>query len=258
MTYRRWGALSPVYRALSLAGGFIPRRLMLRAALPCNQTIPRRLALRAALLLALALLILGRAGALHAQTPNQAGLVILHGDGTTVSRCISFESESISGYELLERSGLEMRTEVSGMGPTLCAIDGEGCAAGEHCFCRCLSSSCEYWSYWRLEDDGWRYSNIGAGNTTVTAGVVDAWVWSEGSIQKGTAHEPPDLTLDAICQAQTAAQTSASSASEPEGAPQRTAGSLGLLLVIGAPILVAVGWWLMRQARPAPVGQQEE
>ena len=43
---------------------------------------------------------------LQAQTPNQAGLVVVHGDGTTTSRCVNFESESISGYELLERSGL--------------------------------------------------------------------------------------------------------------------------------------------------------
>lgn len=228
-----------------------------------SQTIPRRRAWAAALLLAL--LIMGRAGSVHAQTPNRAGLVIVHGDGSVTSRCVEFESESISGYELLERSGLELRTEVSGMGPTICAIGQEGCGAGEHCFCRCLSSPCEYWSYWRLEDGSWRYSSLGAGNTKVSDGAVEAWVWSEGNMQKGTAQQPPDLTLDAICQAQPAAATPApatpapaAAVAVPEAAPGRLAVPAGMLLVIGAPLLVAVVWWVARQRRKTPAGSRHE
>src|SRR5690606_30109092 len=96
--------------------------------------VHRALSLAAAVMSVLVLTLL--TGDVQAQTPHQAGLVVVHGDGSVISRCVQFESESISGYELLERSGLALRTEVSGMGPTICAIDEEGCAAGEHCFCR--------------------------------------------------------------------------------------------------------------------------
>lgn len=205
------------------------------------------------------------AGSGYAQTPHRAGLVIVHGDGSVLSRCVEFDGESISGYELLERSGLELRMEVSGMGPTICAVDQEGCGAGEHCFCRCLSSPCEYWSYWRLEDDGWRYASVGAGNTQVSDGMVEAWVWSEGSMQKGTAPQPPDLTLDAICQAQPAAAPAPRAGapnntpdSAPNNTPGRLAGPVGLLLVIGAPLLAAAGWWVARQGRKAPQGERHE
>ncbi|RIK45643.1 MAG: hypothetical protein DCC57_16350 [Chloroflexi bacterium] len=221
---------------------------------------PRRRAVHAAFLPALLVALLGT-GTLYAQTPNRAGLVVVHGDGSVIRRCVEFDGESISGYELLERSGLDLRMEVSGMGPTICAIDQEGCGAGEHCFCRCLSSPCEYWSYWRLEDGGWRYASVGAGNTQVSDGMVEAWVWSEGNMQKGTAQQPPDLTLDAICQAQPAAAP-APRASEPDSAPdhtpERLAGPMGLLLVLGAPLLAAAGWWVARQSRKAPQGERHE
>lgn len=212
--------------------------------------VHRALSLAAAVILALILL----AGDVYAQTPNRAGLVVVHGDGSVMSRCVQFESESISGYELLERSGLSLRTEVSGMGPTICAIDEEGCAAGEHCFCRCLSSTCEYWSYWRLEETGWSYAQIGAGNTTVTDGMVEAWVWSEGTIQRSADRQPPEITLEDICEAEPAQPSATTAATEVRDETQDEtstgplAGPLGMLVVIGAPLLAAVVWWAVRQA----------
>jgi hypothetical protein len=94
--------------------------------------------------------------------------------------------------------------------------------------------------------------------------MVEAWVWSKGSMQKGTAQEPPDLTLDAICQAQpaTAAPAPVADATEAatatDAAAGRLAGPLGMLLVIGAPLLVAAGWWVARQSRKAQAGEGHE
>ena len=41
-----------------------------------------------------------------AQEPNQAGIVVRLSESESLSRCVSFTEEDISGLELLERSGL--------------------------------------------------------------------------------------------------------------------------------------------------------
>jgi hypothetical protein len=133
------------------------------------------------------------------QETNRAGLVIVHGDGAAVSRCVAFESDSISGYELLTQSGLDVNVEASGMGATICRLDGEGCnSPRESCFCQCQGGAeCLYWSYWQAGDDEWRYSNLGASNSRVTDGAVEGWVWGEGQAQSKMLL--PDLTFADIC-----------------------------------------------------------
>lgn len=133
-----------------------------------------------------------------AQDEHRAGLVVAHGDGSVITRCVAFAAESISGAELLTQSGLDLSVEASSMGATVCRIDGEGCGFPEQsCFCECEGSPCIYWSYWRLTDGEWRYRNIGAGGSTVRNGEVDGWRWGLGTIDKAEA--PPKLTFEEIC-----------------------------------------------------------
>jgi len=132
---------------------------------------------------------------------NQAGLVVLHGDGRVVTACVAFDKTEISGLALLQRSGLELNIDTgSGMGGTVCRIDSEGCSVPqESCFCRCEGASCSYWSYWRTSAAGWEYSNLGAGSSVVQPGDVEGWMWGQG--QAIDAGMPPALTLAEICQA---------------------------------------------------------
>jgi hypothetical protein len=138
-------------------------------------------------------------GRAYAQEENRAALVVVYGDGTVAQKCVAFAEESVSGYDLLLRSGLPSRVEASAIGPTVCSIGGEGCDfPQESCFCRCQGSPCIYWSYWRLQEDGaWRYQTLGAGNTHVRNGDVEGWRWAEGTTR--AAQAPPDATFDAIC-----------------------------------------------------------
>jgi hypothetical protein len=133
-----------------------------------------------------------------AQEENRAVLVIVHGDGSVVMQCVAFAEASISGAEMLVRSGLDLSVEASSMGATVCRIDGEGCTYPQQsCFCQCEGSPCVYWSYWQLTGGEWRYSNIGAGNATVRNGDVNGWRWGLGTVEK--AEPPPDITFDEIC-----------------------------------------------------------
>jgi hypothetical protein len=148
-------------------------------------------------LIAVAALLLV-ASPVAAQEDHRAGLVIVHGDGSVVTQCVAFTEATISGADLLARSGLDMAVEASSMGATICRLDGEGCDfPAETCFCQCQGSPCVYWSYWRLNDGVWQYSNGGAGNTTVRDGAVDGWRWGLGTVD--AAEPPPDITFADIC-----------------------------------------------------------
>ncbi|MBU6352318.1 MAG: hypothetical protein KGS73_19475 [Chloroflexi bacterium] len=150
-----------------------------------------------------ALLAGGLAGGLaaapaRAQSGSHAGLVVVHGDGSVVTRCVSFPEESIRGDLLLARSGLDLSIEANSMGTTLCQIDGEGCAYPQQpCFCQCTGTPCLYWSYWQLLDGEWVYSNAGAGSTQVQDGQVDGWRWGIGTVDR--AQPPPAISFAEIC-----------------------------------------------------------
>lgn len=109
-----------------------------------------------------------------------AGLVVRHGDGRVVYRYVQFSESSISGLELLRRSGLSVVTApYPGLGEAVCAIDGEGCPA-EDCFCKSYGSPSFYWNYYIGDSGQWRRSSLGAASRRVSDGDVDGWSWTSG------------------------------------------------------------------------------
>jgi hypothetical protein len=147
----------------------------------------------------------------RAQTGNQAALVVVHGDGRIVTRCVEFSEPQINGYEVLQRSGLDLNIEVSGMGAAICRIDGEGCTyPRESCFCQTEGETYTYWSYWRLGEAGWSYSQLGTSNAQVNPGAVEGWVWGAGTVN--SAPSPPALTFAEICAPATATPPATSTA----------------------------------------------
>jgi hypothetical protein len=134
---------------------------------------------------------------------------VVHGDSQIITACVAFEEETITGVELLRRSGLDVTLGIyGGLGYGVCAIDGEGCAEGEDCFCQCRSEPCAYWVYSHQELDGsWTISGVGAATWELTGGNVDGWIWGDGS------SAPPAVPFADICPAPaTQAATSVPSA----------------------------------------------
>lgn len=123
--------------------------------------------------------ILGGESGMAADEPKQAALVVQFGDGRVETRCITFEEDEIRGTDLLDRSGLEMVVDVSsGLGVTVCQIEGQGCAyPTEHCFCQCMGGGeCAYWNYFFREtgEGPWSYSALGAALRKIGDGSVEA------------------------------------------------------------------------------------
>ncbi len=125
----------------------------------------------------------------HAQQSNRAGLVVRFGDGSLTTYCVEFTESTISGYDLLTRSGLNIVAAFgSGQGAAVCKIDGTGCPVES-----CLTCDIpNYWSYWHLVDGAWAYSQAGSGSYTVGNGDVEGWSW-------GNATPPSVVPFDQIC-----------------------------------------------------------
>lgn len=190
---------------------------------------------------------------------GRAGLIVQFGDGTVRTSCVAFEGESISSFELLQRSGLDVIAQTSGNNAAVCKIGGDGCDfPAEPCFCKFGSGQQGlYWAFWRLEPSGWQYSSQGAGLRRIGDGEVDGWAWGNGSVQSGA--QPPAIPFEQICP--TAPQPAAAPASAipssrpqpgptaitpsatatPEAAASRAPSSLGSYLIFGTMLLGLLG-----------------
>jgi hypothetical protein len=131
--------------------------------------------------------------------------VVVGEGGTIATACVELVEESISGAELLQRSGLGVVLGAyGGLGYGVCAIGDVGCFGGEDCFCQCRSAPCAYWVYSHRQADGsWAVSGVGASAWEVQGGDVDGWVWGNGS----TA--PPPLSFQQVCPADVSGATEA-------------------------------------------------
>lgn len=123
------------------------------------------------------------------QPSHRAGLVIQFGDGSYITRCIPFAGDSISGLELLMRSGLNVVT----WGGAVCRIEQDGCDyPTEPCFCQCRGAQCLYWSYWHWREGHWVYAQVGAADHQVRDGDIEGWAWSNGQ-------PPPIVPVEQVC-----------------------------------------------------------
>jgi hypothetical protein len=153
---------------------------------------------------------------------HRAGLVIYYGDDSLFTGCVSFTESTLTGLQLLERSGLTIQTATDPTkGTAVCKIDGVGSPSSD-----CFGSMPNYWSYWQMGANGWEYSVTGADQAKVTDGGVDAWSW-------GIGHSPALITFQNTCEGvafvlPTSTQTSVPPTGTPEPTVVATIGSATL------------------------------
>ncbi|NJN94399.1 MAG: hypothetical protein HC875_10055, partial [Anaerolineales bacterium] len=140
-------------------------------------------------------------GLVRAETSHRVGLVVVHGD-QVLKQCVEFSEDELTGYEILERSGLDFNADLSNsMGAAICRIDNHGCSyPADDCFCQCQGTPCSFWSYWHLDGGSWRFSGLGTSNYEVNDGDVEGWIWGEGTPNRGGS-PPPVVTFEEICAA---------------------------------------------------------
>jgi hypothetical protein len=103
----------------------------------------------------------------QAASTHRVGLVVEHGNGQVIRRCIGFDGPTITAVAVLQASGLEIGLDTYGsLGAAVCQIDHE--PAG---YTACLPASGSYWVLFVSHSGGaWVTSATGASSTYVGGG----------------------------------------------------------------------------------------
>lgn len=101
--------------------------------------------------------------------PDHAALVVEHGDGSVVTRCVAFAAGPISGEELLNESGVAWSGQTfAGFGEAVCALDGE---PAQYAACPGKDS---YWAVFVARGGGaWQLSSVGISSLTLGDGDAE-------------------------------------------------------------------------------------
>ena len=143
---------------------------------------------------------------------HRAGLVIEHASGRLVTRCVTFVEDQISGFALIQRSGLSYQAQSYGsMGQAICQLDGEPSPVPANCL-----GTGPYWQYLHRAGTRWVPSQLGASEWILRDGDMDGWHYSDRAGQM-----LPALTVEQICAPppRPAASTPTASTVPPTGAP---------------------------------------
>jgi len=189
------------------------------------RTLPGIVRIGLLTLLALVAVAAALSSATAQGSTRRAGVVVHFADGRNLVKCVEFAGDSITGEDLLLRTGWNVVIDASsGLGGAVCSINSAGCPVDD-CFCKCRNDTqCEYWAYWHWQADGWEYSRSGGSTYNVPDGAVEGWAWGPGNAETGA--EPPEFTFEQICHRSASASPepggSTSSSSSPGKAPEGT------------------------------------
>lgn len=105
-----------------------------------------------------------------------------HGDGSTVTRCVAFSGASLTGEQVLARSGVEYKTvPFGGLSDAVCQVDGEPATFPPSCW----TGSSPFWELFVTRKGGaWSWSSQG----------ISTLVFHDGD-SEGLRYEPQTATL---------------------------------------------------------------
>lgn len=105
-------------------------------------------------------------------------LVVQHGDGSSVVRCVAFSGPSLTGEAVLSASGLSYATIPYGFGKAVCQVDGEPATFPASCW----TTTSRFWTLFIAERGGsWFPATLG----------VSVQVFRDGD-SEGLRYEPQD------------------------------------------------------------------
>ena len=101
--------------------------------------------------------------------PDHAALVVEHGDGSVVARCVTFGTATVTGEQLLDSSGIGWSGQTFGSyGEAVCAVDGE---PAHYAACPGQDS---YWALFVSRAGGaWQLSGTGISSLTLRDGDAE-------------------------------------------------------------------------------------
>lgn len=170
---------------------------------------------------------------------HRVGLVVEHGNGQVIRRCIGFDSPTITALAVLQASGLELGLDTYGsLGTAICQIDHEPIG-----YTTCLPASGSYWVLFVSHPGGaWTPSDRGASSVAVGSGDDVGFRYDP---QSGA--DPPPASAAGTCPPATLPGTSSTPAPARSSAPRTAAPS-----VTSAPAPTGVVLGATSAAAPSP------
>ena len=111
------------------------------------------------------------ASCLNSSLPHRAYVVVEHGSGATLDRCVGFSGDSIAGDALMKASGIPYQTQHFSFGDAVCAMDKE-----PKSFDSCLPQGAPYWALWTESGGGaWQEAQVGLADLKLGAGDAIGW-----------------------------------------------------------------------------------
>jgi hypothetical protein len=131
----------------------------------------------------------GAAAACAAASGDRVAVVVQHGNGTTLSRCVAFSGDSISGEQALAKSGIQAGTLPSGgFGVAVCQLDGEPASYPPSCW----TGTSPFWALFVARGSGsWQYQSVGISSIVLHDGDALGFRY-----QSQSSHAPPTIAGD--------------------------------------------------------------
>lgn len=151
----------------------------------------------------------------QAASLHRVGIVVEHGDGQVIRRCIGFDTATATALAVLQASGLEVGISSygGGLGAAVCQIDNEPSTYPPGCF----TASGSYWVLFVSRAGGaWAMADLGVSSETVAGGDDMGF-----RFDPQTGADPPPASPAGTCPASTPppARTPAASG-RPTAAPR--------------------------------------
>lgn len=103
-------------------------------------------------------------------TAHRAYVVVEHGSGTSITRCVAFSAEVLAGEDAMRQSGIQYQAQATSSGKAMCQIDREPAT-----FDRCFPLNQPYWAL--FVESGGRWSSAPSGYTDVRLHNGEAMGW---------------------------------------------------------------------------------
>jgi len=131
----------------------------------------------------------GAAATCAAASGHHVAVVVQHGNGTTLSPCVTFAGDSISGEQALAKSGIQAGTLPSGgFGVAVCQLDGEPTSYPPSCW----TGTSPFWALFVARGSGsWQYSSVGISSVVLHDGDALGFRY-----QSQSSHVPPTIAGD--------------------------------------------------------------
>ena len=125
---------------------------------------------------------------INAGAAHRAYVVVEHLSGASQQRCVGFDSETIDGQTLMDKSGIEYQVQVFSFGKAVCQVDNEPKQYSE-----CLPKNQPYWALFVETSGAWATAQTGYTGVTLHGKEAIGWHYVQAT---ETSPAPPPLAKE--------------------------------------------------------------